>query len=457
MTNDDGRRHIKIGFSIWASGVHPAGWRLPEASAHGTFDPNFLRQTAQTAERGLLDFYFIGDRVVGLPSSQYESPNEVLRPEALTLAAFVAAVTTRIGIISTVNTTYADPYTVARATAQIDHLSNGRSAFNIVTGKNEEAAGNFGREQHWDAEKRYEWASEFIEVARGLWDSWEDDALVANKSTAQFIDEDKVHALNYRGKYFSVNGPLNIARPPQGWVPILHAGTSEESHEYGAKYADIRFMQLLELEAAKQYYRVNHAKLAKYGRDEYQPFVTGLPVYVAETTNEAQAKFREIQNLTFGEPNLETLTKHLGVDVGGYSLITPIDEIPELINATGRAAQIVERSKDAYGNPAPTLKEVGLFLRRGFGRKAAVGNPQQIADYLQEQFEERTVDGFVIFPPYLPGPLDAFVDLVIPELQRRDLFKKEYGTAHTFRELFDLKKPENQFVARRDELASVSA
>ena len=146
MANDDVRRHIKIGFSIWASGVHPAGWRLPEASAHGTFDPHFLRQTAQTAERGLLDFYFIGDRVVGLPSSQYESPNEVLRPEALTLAAFVAAVTTRIGIISTVNTTYADPYTVARATAQIDHLSNGRSAFNIVTGKNEEAAGNFGRE-----------------------------------------------------------------------------------------------------------------------------------------------------------------------------------------------------------------------------------------------------------------------------------------------------------------------
>ena len=176
-----------------------------------------------------------------------------------------------------------------------------------------------------------------------------------------------------------------------------------------------------------------------------------------ETTKEAQAKFREIQNLTFGDPSLETLTKHLGVDVSGYALTTPVDEISELIDATGRAAQIVQRSKDAYGNPAPTLKEVGLFLRRGFGRKAAVGNPTEIADYLQEQFEERTVDGFVIFPPYLPGPLDAFVDLVIPELQRRNLFKKDYGTARTFRELFDLKKPENQFVARRDELASVSA
>src|SRR5262249_17443094 len=158
--------HVKLGFSIWASGNHPAGWRLPEANAHGTFDPDFLRDTARAAERGKLDFYFIGDRVVGLPSQQHEAPNEVLRPEALTTAAYIASVTTRIGIVTTVNTTYADPYTSARALAQLDHLSKGRMAFNIVTGRNEEAAGNYSRTEHWGSERRYAWASEFIEVAR---------------------------------------------------------------------------------------------------------------------------------------------------------------------------------------------------------------------------------------------------------------------------------------------------
>lgn len=446
---DDARRHIKLGFSIWASGNHPAGWRLPEAQAYGTFDPDFLRETAQTAERGLLDFYFIGDRVVGLPSSQYKSPNEVLRPEALTLASYIAAVTTRIGIVTTVNTTYADPYTVARATAQLDHLSKGRIAWNIVTGKNEEAAGNFGRESHWDASKRYEWASEFVEIARGLWDSWEDDALIAEKATAHFIDEDKVHRIDYRGSYFSVNGPLNIARPPQGHVPILHAGSSEESHEFGAKYADIRFIMLQDTERAKAYYRDTKARLAKYGRSDHQPFVAGLPVYVAETAAEAKAKFREVQNLTFGEVSLDRLAESSGVDLAGYRPDTPVSDVAEFAALSGRPAIVLDRAREAYGTDSPTLREVALYLQRTGGKKAAVGDAKQVADYIQEQFEERTVDGFIIFPPYLPGPLDAFVDLVVPELQRRGLFRTEYGPQHTFREFFGLKKPDNQFTAQR--------
>src|ERR1700742_3417589 len=165
MTSE--RRQIKLGFSVWASGIHPAGWRLPEANARGTFDPEFIRDTARAAERGTLDFYFVGDRVVGLPSSQYEAPNEVLRQEALTLAAFIAAATSHIGIVTTVNTTSSAPYTVARAIAELDHLSRGRMSWNIVTGKNEEAAGNYGRQEHCDSARRYSWVSEFIEVVRG--------------------------------------------------------------------------------------------------------------------------------------------------------------------------------------------------------------------------------------------------------------------------------------------------
>lgn len=441
------RRHVKLGFSIWASGFHPAGWRLPEASAHSTFDPEFMRDTARAAERGKLDFYFIGDRVVGLPSSQYEAPNEVLRPEALTLAAFIAAATSHIGIVTTVNTTYSDPYTVARAIAELDHLSRGRMAWNIVTGKNEEAAGNYGREAHWDAQRRYSWVSEFIEVVRGLWDTWEDDALLEEKATGHFIDEAKVHRLNYRGAHFSVDGPINIARPPQGHVPMLHAGSSPESHEFGAKYADIRFILLQDFEKAKAYYRDTKALLAKYGRSEDQALVAGLPVFVAGTAREAHAKFRQVQNLTVGETSLKPLSGAVGVELAGYDLDTPLDEVPELAGLTGRAALVVDRARRALDDEAPPVGELALYLKRTGGNEVAIGDGPQVADFIERHFEEQTTDGFILFPPYLPGPLDAFVDLVVPELQRRGLFRTEYPDRPTFREFFGLKRPENQFVA----------
>lgn len=442
------RRQVKLGFSIWASGQHPAGWRLPEASAHGTFDPGFMRDTARAAERGKLDFYFIGDRVVGLPSSQYEAPNEVLRPEALTLAAFVAAATSHIGIVTTVNTTYSDPYTVARAVAELDHLSRGRMAWNIVTGKNEEAAGNYGRDVHWDSDRRYSWTSEFIEVVRGLWDTWEDDALIAAKATGQFVDESKVHRLSYRGRHFSVNGPINIARPPQGHVPMLHAGSSEESHEFGAQYADIRFILLKDFEAAKAYYRDTKAMLAKYGRTEDQPLVAGLPVFVAGTAREAHAKFRQVQNLTVGEPSLKQLSAALGVDVESYPSGTPLDQVSELDGLSGRPALILERARHALDDAAPPLREVALYVKRTGGNEVAVGDGPQVADFIEWHFEERTTDGFILFPPYMPGPLDAFVDLVVPELQRRGLFRTQYPDRPTFREFFGLARPANQFTAR---------
>lgn len=449
--------YVKLGFSIWATGIHPAGWRLPEANAHGTFDPAFIADTVRTAERGLLDFYFIGDRVVGLPSSQYESPNEVLRPEALTLAAYVAALSTHIGIVTTVNTTYAEPYTLARATAQLDHLSRGRLAWNIVTGKNEEAAGNFGRDVHWDAATRYAWAGEFVEVVKGLWDSWEDDALLGDKAAGTFIDEDRVHPVNHHGRHFQVAGPLNIARTPQGHIPILHAGSSPESHEFGAKHADIRFIQLHDTREAKEYYAQLQQLRAAAGFTGGQQTVAGLPVYVAGTAREAHEKFRQIQSLTVAEAKLGPLSAALGVDITGRRLDAPIDDIPELACLDGRAELILNRAREAYDDPSPTLRELALFYKRTHGKQAVIGDAVDVADYIQEQFEEWTTDGFIIFPPYLPGPLDAFVDLVIPELQRRGLFKQRYGEPKTFREIFGLpSRPANRHVTAA-ERASVLA
>ena len=235
--------------------------------------------------------------MVGLPEQQSEHPNLVLRPEALTLAGFVAAATERIGIVATVNTTYAHPFNVARATATLDHLSGGRLALNVVTGRDPEAAANFGRDAHWDTDQRFDTATEFTEVVHRLWDSWEDGALVAEKDGGRFVDAARVHRIDFRGEQFDLRGPLNIVRPPQGQVPILTAGESERSREYGAKYADVRFGTALQLDKAKAYYAEVKARLVKHGRaPESQSLVCGIAYYVGETRSEGHSLYRRIQD-----------------------------------------------------------------------------------------------------------------------------------------------------------------
>jgi len=443
------RKHIHIGFSIWATGFHPAGWRLPEARVDGTFDPAFLRQMAQLSERGKLDFFFIGDRLVGLPETQAEHPNLVLRPEALTLASYIAGVTDKIGIVTTVNTTYSDPFNVARATATADHLSGGRLAFNIVTGRDPEAAENFGRSSHWGTDHRFDNASEYVEIVKALWDSWEDDALVGDKRSGLFIDPERVHRIDYKGEHFQVAGPLNIARPVQGQLPILTAGASERSKGFGAQYADIRFGTALHLEPAKAYYRDIKSRLAKYGRSEDdQALVTGIAVYVGHTAREAHDKYREIQNLSVTNYDLTNLQAALGVDLSAYKLDTRVSEIEEIAAAGVNAQRIVEQAKSSFGSDQITLRDVFLYFRRSGGGAEIVGDARKVADVFEQWFEERAADGFILFPPYLPGTLDLFVELVVPELQRRGLFRTEYEGS-TFRDHFGFEKPENQFRQRR--------
>lgn len=437
------RKHIRLGFSIWATGFHPAGWRLPEARVDGTFDRKFLRDMALLSERGKLDFFFIGDRVVGLPETQAEHPNLVLRPEALTLASYVAAVTDRIGIVTTVNTTYSDPFNVARATATVDHLSGGRLAFNVVTGRDPEAAANFGRSEHWGTDHRFDNADEYIQIVKALWDSWEDDALIGDKKSGLFIDPAKVHRINFRGDHFSVAGPLNIARPVQGQIPLLTAGASERSKEFGARYADIRFGTALHIDPAKAYYADIKARLAKYGRSpDDQALVTGIACYVGHTEREAHDKYREIQTLSVTNYDLTNLSAALAVDLAKYTLETAVADIEELASAPVTAHRIVEQAKSSFGTDKVTVRDVFLYFRRSGGGAEIVGDAKKVADVFEEWFQDRAADGFILFPPYLPGTAELFIELVIPELQRRGLFRTEYEGI-TFRDHFGLSRPEN--------------
>ncbi|MBJ7383949.1 MAG: NtaA/DmoA family FMN-dependent monooxygenase [Mycolicibacterium sp.] len=446
--SDDRRMHL--GLTIWPTGFHPAAWRLPGSHPDGNSNPTLLRDAARTAERGIFDFFFIGDRLVGLTNSQFANPNEVLRPEALTLASHIAAVTTHIGLITTVNTTYSDPYNVARATATIDHLSAGRVGLNIVTGKNVEAARNFGRDQHWDNDRRYDWAAEYIQVLQLLWDSWEDDARVADPTTGQFVDSDRVHQIGFKGEFFTVDGPLNVQRPVQGRLPIINAGASERSRDLGARFSDLRFTNssTLGLDGARAYYADLKSRLPAYGRTaDDQLVIPGVAVYVEETDDAAREQYSELQRLLrTGPSGRAKLSQLFGADLSDLPEGARIGDVVDASALPPDARAALTEATELYGHDDLTVAELTAAVVRGGMFKEVVGSPTRVADVLEEWFTTGAADGFMIFPPRVPHNIDRFVDLVIPELQRRGLHRREY-TGSTLRDHLGLSRPANQFVA----------
>ncbi|MFI6348208.1 NtaA/DmoA family FMN-dependent monooxygenase [Streptomyces sp. NPDC050560] len=445
-------RRMHLGFTIWPTGFLPGAWRSPGSHPDGNSSPRLLQAAARTAERGTFDFFFIGDRVVGLTASQFAAPNEVLRPEALTLAANIAAVTEHIGLITTVNTTYAEPYNVARSLATIDHLSGGRIGLNVVTGKNQEAADNFGRNEHWDNARRYDWATEFIEVLQQLWDSWEDDARVADPRTGRFVDDSRVHRIDYKGEFFSVAGPLNVERPVQGQIPLINAGASERSRQLGARYCDLRFTNssVLGLDGAAAYYADLKNRLPEHGRSaDDQRIVPGVAVYTAPTDREAHALYARLHRLAVRATDTRQLAAALGLDLEGVDPDAVLGDVLDLTTAPPDATAIVNGARELWGTQDVTLREVNSSFIRGGWFKEIVGSPSRVADVLEEWFEAGAADGFMIFPPEMPASLDAFVDLVVPELRRRGLFRTAYE-GHTLRDHLGLGRPRNRWAAERE-------
>jgi FMN-dependent oxidoreductase (nitrilotriacetate monooxygenase family) len=450
------QRRMHLGLTIWPTGFHPAAWRLQGSFSDGNSNPAMLRHAARTAERGIFDFFFIGDRLVGLTGSQFANPNEVLRPEALTLASHIAAATEHIGLITTVNTTYSDPYNVARATATIDHLSGGRVGLNIVTGKNVEAARNFGRDQHWDNDRRYDWAAEYIEVLQLLWDSWEDDARVADAATGRFVDPDRVHHIDYHGEFFSVDGPLNIERPVQGRLPIINAGASERSRELGAKFSDLRFTNssTLGLDGARRYYADLKSRLSAYGRTpQDQLIVPGIAVYVEDTDHAAHEQYSTLQRLLVTRPaDRERLAQTLGTELTEQADSAPIGEVVDVSALSDSAREVLTAAASLYGTEDLTVGQVVAAQVRGAMFKEVVGSPTRVADVLEEWFSTGAADGFMIFPPRVPYHIERFVDLVVPELQRRGLHRTEY-TGSTLRDHLGLSRPASRFSTTPVEVA----
>ncbi|WP_235054389.1 LLM class flavin-dependent oxidoreductase [Novosphingobium lindaniclasticum] len=427
------------------TGGHVGGWRLPEAICDAGYEVDRWVELARIAERGKIDMLFLadGNGVNGIDNPELLSRNPTTRPvviEPVCLHSALAMVTTRIGLVATATTTYDQPFTVARRYAALDWLSKGRAGWNVVTSSNPDDAKNFGHLEHAGATRRYEMASEFVDVVKDLWDSWDDDAFLFDKEAGKFLDADKVRLLNHKGSHFSVRGPLNSARPPQGHPVVVVASGSPDGMELAARTADVIFTVAETKEAAQAFYADVKGRMAKYGRKpEDLVVMPGASVFVGADEEAAERSYRVLQELIPDSVGMPTLGRLCGLDLSGFSPGDPLPPLPETKGITSFRNLIETMAR----RDNLTMRELYRRILPARGHVLMKGSVEQVADIMQEWVADKACDGFNLIAASLPDGLTALVDLLIPELQRRGLFRTEYEGS-TLRDSLGLARPANR-------------
>ncbi|MCP1182919.1 LLM class flavin-dependent oxidoreductase [Paenibacillus sp. 1781tsa1] len=430
---------LKLGTSLHGVGSSVSGWRHPDLPSDASINIDYYIQQARQAEAGKLDFVFIAD---GLHITEQSIPHFLNRFEPLTVLSALAASTRNIGLAGTLSTSYSEPFTVARQFASLDHLSGGRAAWNVVTSPSEGVADNFNKGGHPDHETRYRMAAEYVEVTRGLWDSWEDDALIRDKESGVFFDPEKLHTLNHKGEFYEVAGPLNIARSKQGHPVIFQAGASESGRDFAAKTADAVFVHGQSLEEAKAVYNDLKQRAVSFGRKPEEILILpGIAPIVGHTEAEAQRKYDEVVQLGSVDDAIQYLSRYFDYhDFTQYALDEPFPDLGDFGSNGFRS--FTDQIKREAREQGSTLREVALHVAQP--RSAFFGTPETIADLMQLWFEEGAADGYIILPT-VPDGLEAFVELVVPVLQQRGLFRTEYEH-DTLRGNLGLSVPVNRYV-----------
>ena len=433
-------RQMHLGVFVQAAGHHVSGWRLPDAEAGGE-NLDLIQRIASTAERGKFDLFFLAD---GLTTGADAHPSTLVRIEPLSLLAALAMTTRHIGLAATASTTYGEPYHTARVFASLDHLSGGRAAWNVVTTSYARSAANFTRGTHPDHDARYEISEEFVDICKGLWDSWDDGAIVMDKDSGVFADTSRMHVLDHKGKHFSVLGPLNTSRPPQGYPVIIQAGSSGPGQDLAARTADVVFTAQGDLGEAKAFYRSLKGRLAQHGREPGAITVMpGVFPVIGRDRAEAEDNYNRLRELTDLNGALALLSDRLGHDVRGFDLDAPLPDLPISDQLRSRAELLTNLAR----RENMTVRELALHAGMARGHGIVRGTPAEVADYLQQWFEEEAADGFNIMPPWFPTQFDLFVDHVVPELQRRGLFRREYE-GETLRDNLGLPRPPSRYAAK---------
>ena len=427
-----------LGAFLQTPSQHTAGWRHPRADAEASLDIDAQIAFAQTAERGLFHAIFIADTLpfpLAIDPEILSLSARVIDFEPITLLSALAVATRHIGLVATVTTTYFDPYSVARQFASLDHLSKGRAGWNVVTSSNGAEALNYSHERHPPHSQRYERAIEFVDIVRSLWDSWDDDAFVYDKTEGRFFVPERMHVLNYASKNFQVRGPLPVPRSAQGHPVIVQAGSSDAGRAAAAGFADVIFTAQSDLPGAKEFYADMKKRTAAAGRNpDHVVVLPGVTPVVAATRAEAEDKYAALQGLIHPVAGIAMLSAAVGADLSGLSPDDQLPPVPETEGDKTRQALLVAHARET----GKSIRELYRWLASGYN--TVVGTPADIVDHFEEWFEGRAADGFNVRFSSLPNDLDDFVELVVPELQRRGLFHEAYG-GRTLRENLGLPRP----------------
>lgn len=435
-------KQLHLGAFMRPVSLHTGAWRYPGAYPDANFNFNHILTFAQRLEAAKFDAFFMADHlaVLNMPVEALKRSHTVTSFEPFTLLSALASVTSRIGLVGTASTTFDEPYHVARRFASLDHISGGRAGWNIVTTSNPDAALNFGLEAHVEHGERYERAREFYDVVTGLWDSFADDAFVRNAESGMFFDPSKMHVLGHKGEEFSVRGPLNIARTPQGWPVIVQAGQSEPGRQLAAETAEVVFCAPRDLAAGQALYADLKRRMQAIGRNpDHLKLLPAAFVVIGDTIEEARAKRAKLDSLVHYDSGIASLSIALGHDASAFDPDGPLPDIPDTNASKSGQAQVLK-----------VAREEGLTVRQlaqrygGYAGLAFVGTPQTIVDEMAGWLATEGSDGFNVVFPYLPQGLDDVVDRLVPELQRRGLFRTDYSGS-TLRDHLGLPRPANRF------------
>ncbi len=436
-----GLKQLHLGAFMRPVSIHTGAWRYPGAFPDANFNFAHLKRFAQTLERGKFDAFFLADHlaVLNMPIEALKRSHTVTSFEPFTLLSALAGATDHIGLVATASTTFDAPYHVARRFASLDHLSGGRSGWNIVTTSNPDAALNFGLEDHMEHGERYRRAREFYDVVTGLWDSFADDAFIRDVESGIYFDPERMHVLDHKGEFLSVRGPLNIARPVQGWPVIVQAGSSEPGRQLAAETAEVVFAASSSLADSQRFYADVKDRMEKIGRNrDHLKILPGAFVVVGDSVEEARAKRAHLDSLVHYANAIGSLSIAIGQDASHFDPDGPLPEITD----TNASKSALERVVNMAQRENLTVRQLAQRLG-GYSGLAFVGTPATIADEMEEWLQSEGSDGFNVMFPYLPEGLDDFVDKIVPELQRRGIFRKEYqGT--TLRENLGLPRPANR-------------
>ena len=435
-------RQMRLGAFMRPVSIHTAAWRYPGGLPDANFNFTHLKRFAQKLEQGRFDAFFMADHlaVLNMPMEALKRSATVTSFDPPTLLPALAVVTERLGLIATASTTFDQPYHVARRFAALDHLSGGRAGWNVVTTSNPDAALNFGLEDHVEHGERYKRGREFVDVVTGLWDSWADDAFIRDVESGIYFDPDKMHVLDHKGPHFSVRGPLNVARPVQGWPVIVQAGASDAGRQLAAETAEVIFAAPGNFAGGKSFYTDVKGRMDALGRPrDNLKILPGALVVVGDTVEEARAKRAHLDSLVHYESAIASLSIALGHDASKFDPDGPLPDIPETnASKSGRERAIALARRENL-----TVRQLAQRFG-GYAGLSFVGTPKTIADEMEQWLAEDASDGFNVMFPYLPAGIDDFVHRVVPELQRRGIFRREYE-GRTLRENLGLPRPPNKY------------